>query len=421
MIRPLLIGVALLAMSRLAAGQSLGASAAISTSAASAEAGQIATPMPGTAAPAAAPAGATPEFEITPRGYVQIDWRGFPDWGIVPGVGRLSRDSFEVRRLRIGVEGRWRWLEYEATIDPQDNDGVFARDVYGQTRLPGGFRLRVGQFKVPGSAEYGEPARTLDLLERSAFAMTIAPGRDIGAMVSGRIGRPLAFDAGVFAGDGNGRDSRSGTTAAARLVWRTARDLDVAASTSVGTTSAADAEPANGLVGRSTVWYRFFDRVYVDGVRTRFGGDVRWSPGGWRVTGEIMRAHDERRGQGQEFDDLPGVVGLGWSAAVRRQLGRRGGAARSRWREMDLTLRLDGLSFDDTGAATGRDSVRLRAADIRARSVTTATAGLSWVPVRWGRILTSVAREHYGDARSAPTPGRADYWSAGVRLQLELP
>lgn len=421
MIRPLLVGVILLAMSRPAAGQVPAAPGAASRAPASAEATQIAAPVPGAGTQAAAQPGAAPEFEITPRGYVQIDWRGFPEWGIAAGAGRLSRDTFEVRRLRIGVEGRWRWLEYEATIDPQDNDGVFARDVYGQTRLPGGFRLRVGQFKVPGSAEYGEPARTLDLMERSAFAMTIAPGRDIGAMVTRRIGRPLALDAGVFAGDGNGRDSRSGTTAAVRLSWRAARDLDIAGSTSVGTTSAADAEPANGLVGRSTTWYRFFDRVYVDGVRTRFGGDVRWSPGGWRITGEVMRAHDERRGQGQEFEDLPGVVGLGWSAAVRRQLGRRAGAARSRWREMDLTVRLDGLSFDDTGAPTGRDSVRLRAADIRARSVTTATAGLSWVPVRWGRILTSVAREHYGEARSAPTAGRADYWSAGVRLQLELP
>lgn len=373
--------------------------------------------VPGAARAQTAPG----EFQIAPRGYVQVDWRGFPDWTVTPGAGRLSRATLEVRRLRLGVDGRWRWLEYEATIDPQDNDGVFARDVYGQVRLPGAIRLRVGQFKVPGSAEYGESARTLDMMERAAFAMTIAPGRDIGAMVSRDVGQAWAVEAGVFAGDGNGRDSRAGLTAAAHLAWKPVRDLDVGVAVSQGETRARDEDAPNGLVGRSTVWYRFFDRLYVQGRRARIGSDVRWSPGPWRITAEVMRAADERSAQGLDGENLPGVVAHGWSAAVRRQLGRRAGAARTRWREMDVMLRLDGLSFDDSAPPTGRDSVRPRATDVRAKGVTTATLGVSWVPARWARVLTNVGVERYSERRSAPEAGRRDYWTAGTRLQIELP
>ena len=47
-------------------------------------------------------------FEIAPRGYVQFDWRGFPDWPVTPGSGRLNHDTFQVRRARVGVDGRLR-------------------------------------------------------------------------------------------------------------------------------------------------------------------------------------------------------------------------------------------------------------------------------------------------------------------------
>lgn len=369
---------------------------------------------------APAPA-ADAQFQIAPRGYVQFDWRGFPDWTVAPGTGRLSRSAFEVRRMRFGIDGRWRRVQYELTVDPQDNDGIFLRDAYGQVQLPGAFRLRVGQFKVPGSVEYGESARTLDMMERAAFVMTVAPGRDVGVMVSRDLGSAIEFDAGVFLGDGTGRGSRSGVMSAGRLVWTARRGLDLGASFSEGAVRAQDDQPANGFIGRSTVWYRFFERTYVNGRRVRVGGDAEWDRGPWRLSAEVLRARDDRSGQGLDLENLPGVVALGWSAAVRREFGRQGGGARSRRREVDLTFRLDGLSFDDTAPPTGRDSVRPRATDVRARGVTTATTGVSWAPSRWARVLTNVAWERYSDTRSAPNPGRRDYWTAGTRFQLELP
>ena len=80
------------------------------------------------------------------------------------------------------------------------------------------------------------------------------------------------------------------------------------------------------------------------------------------------------------------------------------------------------LASYDSGVATGRDSVRLRATDVRARDAGTVTAGVSWRPTRWGRILGNASLERYGDARSAPEAGRTgSYVVLSTRFQIELP
>lgn len=369
--------------------------------------------------------GPTPQstgFEIAPRGYVQFDWRGFPDWPVTPGSGRLTYDTLEVRRARLGVDGSWGRLSYELTVDPQDLDDTFVRDAYGRWRFTRAFQLQVGQFKVPGSREYLASARNMDFMERSALAQLAAPGRDVGAMVQGDMGR-VAYQAGVFAGDGRGRGSRADLTSASRVVWNPPGDLEFGGSFSVGQTSAVDADPANGIEGRTTSGYRFFDRVYVDGLRVRMGGDVAWSPGPWRVAVEGVRVTDARDGQGLEFEDLPSVQSLGYSASLVRQFGRRGGGqTRPRLREVDLGIRLDGLHFDDSGPGTDRSSTRLRATDIRARGARSVAITASWQPARWSRVLASGGVDTFTDARSAPEAGRSGgYWSAGTRLQIELP
>ena len=361
-------------------------------------------------------------FEIAPRGYVQFDWRGYPDWPVTPGSGRLTFDTFEVRRARIGVDGRLGRMSYELTVDPQDLDDTFVRDAYGRWRFSRRLELQAGQFKVPGGREYQESARTLDFMERPALAQMASAGRDVGAMVVGDLGR-VDYQLGVFAGDGRGRGSRAKLTTAGRVVWQAFRDVEVGASATVGRTEAADELAANGIDGRTSSGYRFFDRVYVDGRRLRWGGDAEWSPGRWRLTAEALAVTDSRDEQGLDFEDLPGVRTLGWSVSLVRQLGRRPqGQPRARLREVDLGVRFDGLGFDDTGPETDRSSTRLRATDIRARGARSATATASWQPTRWSRILVNGGVDTFTDARSAPEPGRdGPYWTAGTRFQLELP
>lgn len=372
------------------------------------------------AAHAQQPAGANPEFELTPTGYVQLDWRSYPDWNIPPGTGRLNRDTFEVRRVRLGLDGRWRRLSYEVSVDPQDDaDGVAVKDAYGQFRFTRALRLRAGQFKLPGSREYGTSGRTTDFLERSPFADVAAAGRDLGGMVVGDIGS-LEYEAGVFVGDGNGRSSRGETTGAGRVQFTAARVLEVGGSFSAGRTEAIDDEDPQGIVGRAASGYRFFDPVYVNGWRMRAGGDLAWERGPWRVAGEYLRTTDQRAEQGLDFEDLPDVVSNGWMLSLMRTLGERQGPSRARWRELTVGVRLDYLGFDDNGPDRGLDSVRARATNIRPRSVLATSAAAAWRPIRWTRFLTTVSWEHYDERRSAPQPGTSGYLTIGTRLQFML-
>jgi hypothetical protein len=372
--------------------------------------------------PAAAQSNGQPEFEINPRGYVQLDWREYPGWDIPLGTNRLNRERFEVRRARIGVDGQFKGMDFEVTVDPQDGDGVLVKDAYAQFRFSRALRLRVGQFKVPGSREYQTSARSIEFLERSALADSLAAGRDIGGMLYGGIGSRLEYQAGLFAGDGNGRDERAGLTGAGRAEWGAASDLDVGASFSMGRTEADELEDPNGLLGRAPSGYRFFDPIYADGWRTRAGVDTEWTPGPWRIRGEFLRSIEQRHEQGLDLEDLPAAIGTGWSAAITRQFGRRSGNnPRKRLREFDVSLRVDWLNFDDNGAETDRDSVRARATDIRPRSALTSTLGGSWSPTNWTRVMINASWENYAENRTGPEPGHSGFWTFGTRLQIELP
>ena len=366
------------------------------------------------------PGGAPPAFEWSPRAYVQLDWRGYPEWDVPTGTGRLSHDPFELRRARFGFDGRLRRVSYELTVDPQDEDGVFVKDAYGEMRFTRAFRIRIGQFKLPGSREYSVSARTTDFMERAAFADAAAAGRDIGGMATGEVGTRFDYAAGVFAGDGNGRRTRAGATGAGRVEFRLSRDLEIAASTSLGRMDAVDTEDPNSLIGRAGSGFRFFEQVYVDGWRTRAGGDVTWTPASWQIDGEFLRVDEQRSAQGLDFEDLPRLVSTGWALSVVREFGRprRG---RAWWRVFDVGGRVDFLGFDDSGPDTEFDSVRTRATDVRPRSVLTGTTGISMYPTSWTRVMTNAAWERYSETRSGPEPGKRGFWTLGLRLQVELP
>jgi hypothetical protein len=107
-----------------------------------------------------APSSPPPTFELAPKAYIQLDWRAYPDSPVTPGTGRLAFDTFEVRRLRAGVDGQWRGARFDFTIDPSDLDGTFVKDAYVEFR-PGSYEIRIGQFKPPSTRDYSTSARRL--------------------------------------------------------------------------------------------------------------------------------------------------------------------------------------------------------------------------------------------------------------------
>jgi hypothetical protein len=48
-------------------------------------------------------------LRLDPTAYVQLDLRAFPGWSVPAAVERpLRADEAELRRARLGLEGRWR-------------------------------------------------------------------------------------------------------------------------------------------------------------------------------------------------------------------------------------------------------------------------------------------------------------------------
>lgn len=354
---------------------------------------------------------APPVFELIPEAYIQLDWRAYPESPVTPGTGRLEFDAFEVRRMRAGASGRWRGARFEFTVDPQDVDGTLVKNAYVEFR-PRSYEIRFGQFKPPGSRDYGTSARQTDFLERTALGGSLSAQRDLGVSLHGDLGQQFDYDVGVFAGDNNGASSRSGLTGAGRLEWEPRRDLVLALYGSEGRLSAVESDPENGLEGRLSSGYRFYEDVYVQGRRTRTGGDVEWSPGSWQFTVETLRVRDERREQGVDVDDLPALVGMAANFTTRWRFAPR----------RDVVLRYEYVGFDDAGPDTDMASVRPRAADVRARAAQAVTLGGSWGVTRWLRLMGNAGVEWFSDPRTAPEAGDdRGYWTLGTRVQLELP
>ena len=373
-----------------------------------------------TAAAAQAPepgASTVPEgggFEWTPTAFVQFDVRAFPDWPSGDLDGRRQREPREVRRVRAGVDASWRAWRFEFSIDPMDWNEPPIQDAWAQYRIARAVRIRGGQFKLPGGREYGTASRRLGFLERSPLTDSLSAGRDVGAQADLRLGRRVQLEVGGFAGDGQGREHRSGPTMASRAQWTVVPSLEVAAYGSVGTVDGvADVEGPSGPNGRATSSFRFFDRVYVAGRRTRVGADAEWRRQAWRVSVEVLRLEDGREGQAADYSDLPALVGRAVTASVRWQpQGRRPSAG----------VRYDRIAFDDAGGESGLASVRPRAADVRYRGSEGLTVSGGWRVSRWLGVLGEVAVERYFEERSAPVIGRrGPYVMCGVRLQVELP
>jgi len=237
----------------------------------------------------------------------------------------------------------------------------------------------------------------------------------------------VSYDVGMFAGDGVGRDDRAGFATAGRVNLDLPHGLEIGGAMSGARTRAHDSDPANGPAISSSSGYRFADGVYVQGLRLRLGADLQWTPGRWRIVAEGLRLHDDRHEQGLDHEDLPAAIGTGFSTTIVRRLRTRQDRAGNPLanavlrRPLDVAFRYDYISFDDTGAS-GIDSVRPRATNIRARASHGLTLGSTWSVGPWMRVLGNIGVEHYSDARSAPEPGRSGpYLTLGARLQLQLP
>jgi phosphate-selective porin len=398
------------------------------------------------------------EFHFDLKGYLQWDVRDYTNWDVNDPSLRFPTSEFP-RRLRLGFEGEWHKLGYEVDFDlkrtpaPTTNVSTLVqaeppehlKNAFLDYRFRKALRLRAGNMKLPISPELLTSEGKVDFIERNMPASRLGTDRDWGGMLYGDIRKRLAYQVGVFAGDGRLNPERAGTTAAARLVVTATKGLDLGASFTQGKVK-AQPESANnfdpkglGFDGRGPSGYKFSDRHFVNGQRRRVGVDASFIRGSWSLKAEGLEGREQRIGQGSVCsqvggglvcDDMPDAFGRGWAVSgtwlvtgdkksktikPRRPLGKGPGA-------IELGVRYEGLRFDDVGPDTGFAGFGPRARNVRPSGDKAFTGGVSWWPFEFFRAVGNVVVERFDDKLRAPDPARSgNYVTLVGRLQVLIP
>jgi phosphate-selective porin OprO/OprP len=375
---------------------------------------------------------------------LQFDWRAFD-----PDLDDEDATLFDFRVHRVGVEGEvTNHLEYEVERDvgeSKSEGGKQWRDVFANWRTFRQAEVRGGRFKIPFGLEQLTGPTDTDFAYRSLASESIAPARDEGVMVHGRfLQRGFTYAVGVFDDDGdNGRlrepqfvadqgpPPEIGTAFAARVTVTPLRPLGVSAleDLRVGAayTRADVPEGLNSLRGRTILeTSTFFEPVYVNGPRQRFGLEFDFSSGPFGVRSEWMQAREAREGQGLMNQDLSDFVSTGWyltgtwvvtgeskadGVTPRRPLFRGGFGA------VELGVRYDQLELE-SASKEGTPLRNPRADHLLSNRDRVWTTGINWFPVRWVRITANAFHETFDDPQRTPIPDIMSYWSGLLRLQI---
>jgi phosphate-selective porin len=388
------------------------------------------------------------DINIDVRGRAQFDWREYdPD---------VAEPTYDLRTLRLGLKGdltsHFDW-EIEREIDRfADLEEAIEKwrfgdwkDVYGNWTTFDAFSVKFGRFKMPFGLEQNTGVSDLDFAYRTGGSVKIAPGRDIGVMAHGELlGGALIYEAGVFDDDGDNGELEAerfvlegqqlqdlGPSVAVRVVGELFRGLPVhdrlkGAEFGIAYTRADVPEGLNSLLGEEIWGFNFFQRVYVKGTRQRLGLQADWSPGPTGFKAEWMRSREQRLGQSLGNEDLSDFIGTAWYTSATVILTGEdkdsdvtpndplfaGGIG-----VVEVGVRYDTLTFE-SASKEGPDFTNPRAEHLTPNTDSTLTFGVTWMPIRWVRIVANGIRQRFDDVDRAPVLGTAEYWSGLLRLQI---
>jgi phosphate-selective porin OprO and OprP len=349
--------------------------------------------------------------------------------------------EFEIARRRLALDGEiLNLFDYQVEYEFADDQDPW-RDVYINYKQFDFLQVQAGKFKEPFSLDETTSAMNLDFVHRSRLAEFLAPARDIGVMVHGRV-----FDRGLlryeFGGfDHDGVNARRNDpafvfgdrTVAGRVVvqpWRSTKTLlqDLA----IGTAFTASDVPEGvvGLKARTSLDSPFYvPAVWVKGGRQRIGFEARWRPGPFSLKSEYVKLTQERLGQASDDTDLSKFFGEGWYVSgtwaitgERKEDGvdepRRpflqGGIG-----AVELALRLENIKFGSM-ADNDEPSSGPRADVVLGNSNRLQTYGVNWYLNRWVKIQLNFVRERLADPTQGPLPEQSSFWSRFVRFQFSM-
>ena len=382
------------------------------------------------------------------------DFRAFD-----PELSGDEGETSNLRQLRVGLQGYvTKDIEFEVDREIRNEIGELLRlrtnptstlwrDVFVNYRRFRRFQVRAGQFKIPFGADQLHSTASNEFAFRSLIGNYLAPGRDIGVMVHGKLFKQrLEYQAGVFRHDGRRirqvDDSPSGDrTIAGRLVtapfsWvKPPRLLGSLKDLELGAAFTQSYVPEGLSSPRGRTWYgthNYFPRVNVQGQRWRTGVDLDWTPGPFSLRAEVIQVSDERLGQSLRGGDLSNLISRGWylsgswvltgEAKDRNVTPRRDfGWAKGKFGfgAVEIAARGEQIRFG-SAEHIGLPSRSTRAANLVSASERAATFGVNWYLNRRVKVLFNGVREQIEDREKTPIRGVQTYWSKYVRIQFAL-
>jgi phosphate-selective porin OprO/OprP len=370
-----------------------------------------------------------------------VDFRARVQYDVRPtfadATGNESSESDFARR-RIAFEGEVLnavSFQVEAELEGENR----WRDVYANYQQFTSVQVQGGQFKLPFSMDENTSPTNLDFVYRSLAARLLAPGRDRGVMVHGRLlERIVRYEAGVFDQDGRNARTRNpervagGRTLAGRLIaqpFRTTKSIASDFQAGVAFTSSDVEAGSRSLRGLTTFEEPLFDpELYVQGRRQRTGFELRWRPGPFSLKSEYIRVTTERRGQSVEDTDLSPLVATGWYVSGTWAITGENKAAgltkprrpfmRGGFGAFEAAVRLEQLTFGSV-ATDGVPSFSTRADVVEAASDRVMTIGGSWYLNQWVKVQLNAVREAIARPRRGQPVSQA-VWSYVTRFQFTM-
>ena len=393
------------------------------------------------------------------------------------GIAWRNRPSLEVGVVRLDVRAKLQGDFRSADQDLEDEGGLYEtgvkrlgldgkitdridfeidhefrrrnpwRNVFVNVRVTPALEVRAGKFKVPFSYEELTGIVNIDFAYRSLLAQIIAPARDVGVMVHGRLlRRVLNYEVGVFRRDGENAGNRepvfllpgeelpkASRSVAVRLTAEPLRHLGGPRELRrlyLGTafTTSDVAEGLNSLRGQSLFGSEFSERMYVLGKRRRLGTEAIWMPGPFSVKSEWARATEQRKHQGLLDDDISDFVSSAWYLAgtwaitgedkdggvePRKPIFQGGIGA------VELGVRYEQIRFG-SALKEGIPFANPRADPLLENAETIWTLGVNWYLNKWGKVVVNGIRESFEDPERTAIPGRLSGWVAVLRLQFAM-
>jgi phosphate-selective porin len=379
--------------------------------------------------------------EVEWSGRLRVEFRAR-----LQGESRVSRaaveravgDAFDVGRRRIGVAGEiGPDVEFQLEGELQRSDPW--RDVFVNYRRMRSAQIQAGRFKIPFGLEETTGAGSLEFIYRSIVSTRLAPGRDSGTMLHGRVARRrIGYEIGIFAHDGdNARPKRGsrvfgGQTIAGRITvepFRRSKSTLADLQAGVAYTRSSLPEGFPALRGRSLLGVSFFDSdLWVEGSRRRSGLQLRWRPGPFSVASEYIRVSDDRLGQSREATDLPPFLARGWYVSGSWVVAGAARAAsvaqpvhplfQSGFGSIQIAVRREHLSLGNMNDVDF-GSTSPRAESILGNGETATTLGAIWHLNRWVAVEGNVIREEIGAATVVTVP-HLRIWSRLFRVQVVI-